>query len=698
MGQTQGFNSTEDSLMIIIDKNFVSDNRCDIGTTQTIGFHTKWSHNNSDVVNGIIYVEDEYGAFKKLTSGKIFYDSFSASGGTKTDEDWTQGIYTLGRFFQGGIMVVENGMLRTEHVENKGSCPSAYPSKILVTDFLWEVRVKPMVLSGEGPEMSLIYYDFANKKILLSAVYDSYLSRSLRLMIAPGEHGTQHSTSKSIPFTMNTNTWYTMKMMVSGNNIKCYMNDKLILEANDPNLGLHAPGILMIAGYDYDEWGYWDDVKVCKSNRIIIKNLRPGQKVELYDVTGHLKVSGILGTIDTLLELDVSDLTFPFKGYFKVYSTDGVTLLYTTPLYDDIWGGDEYYASHRRELVTDETGWAYFGESLSTVGKKTWEVVGMDHNGVTFYNQTTPSPSIIWDRVNLQFGSEKQRVDVGTEAPIDVQGVYEYDTTLFQESVKGFAPLPFQGSVTFNDTLTKTKVGKYGYKIVNISDPLYGLSAFNSNEISIIFDRVNINLKADDSRIDIGQPLSYSWTGIYEYDGTRFGGSISLNETTTKEDIERSTITVSAILDQEYGLTSFDSNVISSIWDRIKILEGGVTEDNARIGDMETVWFKAIYEFDDDEFTDQDGVLYVNNVPMSWSSHDKRWKYSTTLDEPGSIVFEVTGVDNNKYGLSIINDTLGQLSIEWERPFWETPIGIMSIGALIVVLVSAVIFFLRKRI
>jgi hypothetical protein len=40
--------------------------------------------------------------------------------------------------------------------------------------------------------------------------------------------------------------------------------------------------------------------------------------------------------------LDVSTLTFPFKGYFKIYASDGVTTLCITSLYNDIWGGDEY--------------------------------------------------------------------------------------------------------------------------------------------------------------------------------------------------------------------------------------------------------------------------------------------------------------------------------------------------------------------
>lgn len=40
---------------IIIDQAYVSDNRVDVGSVVTVGFHAKW-HNNSDVVGGRIYV------------------------------------------------------------------------------------------------------------------------------------------------------------------------------------------------------------------------------------------------------------------------------------------------------------------------------------------------------------------------------------------------------------------------------------------------------------------------------------------------------------------------------------------------------------------------------------------------------------------------------------------------------------------
>jgi len=392
---------------------------------------------------------------------------------------------------------------------------------------------------------------------------------------------------------------------------------------------------------------------------------------------------------------------------------------------------DEYGAGHRTELITDENGWVYFEEGHYEVGKKTWKVVGVDCNQVTLFNQTAPSPSIIWDRVSFQSNSEKLRLDVGTEETNIL--VYEYDKT------------PFEGSVNFNDTF-KSEVGKYGYKIVSISDSLYGLSTFTSDEVSIIFDRVNIILMPEDLRIDVGQPISYSWTGEYEYDMLEFKGTINVNDTLATEATGRYPLEVNSISDQEYGLTSFTQNEVYYIWDqviikialsdercdvgqepdvsytayyeydsqpfigdvhvskpvfsaevgdhnysveniedtqygltrfvsedalcvwdRIEVTEGGVSNRESTVKNSETVWFKAEYEYDSETFDDSKGILYLNNEPMKWSSSNHRWEKEYGSDKPQILTFEITEVKDNKYELTTYYDNVGSLSIEWKQ-------------------------------
>ena len=647
---------------IIIDDIFVSDDRCNIGSTQTIGFHAKWSNNGSNVINGILYIEhNSQGLFKRISSGKIFYDDFN-----KISDKWIVklGKWKLidGKYFV-SVGIVENGISIVRNL-SPTNCVIEVTLRFLDTS----VGFRTGIVFRYNDNNRHYAWDISNE-------YDEVAFHDYGVGTPGYGFGPPHVDTPVV-----SNRDYILKVIIIGNNFTGYLNGQKIQSWTDEH---YKSGCIGLRARRSDV--LFDEFKVYKSEYIYIKNLKSGQKVELYDHHGHIKSSGIVKEGE-VLSLNVVDLNFPFKGYFKVYSTDGKTLLYTTPIYDDIWGGDVYYAtSSRIKLVTDETGWAYFTDSLSSVGRRSWRVVGVDCNGVTAFEQTASSPSIIWDRVNLRLSVERSRVDVGSEAPIRVEGVYEYDGA------------PFQGSVVFNDSLIKNEGGRYGYRVVDISDPLYGLSVFNSNDVSVIFDRVNIKLSIDDSRIDVGESLPYSWVGEYEYDGSRFEGSITLNDTVIKDDVGRYVFTVASISDERYGLTAFSANTIDCIWDRIVIVDGGVSKEITSIGRMETVWFRALYEYDKEPFTGEDGDLYVNGEPMLWSSHDEIWKYTAVREKPGSIIFEITGVDDRKHGLTTIEDLVGPLTIEWQRPFWQEPMGIILVGGMITVVIFLIFSSLKKR-
>jgi len=69
---------------------------------------------------------------------------------------------------------------------------------------------------------------------------------------------------------------------------------------------------------------------------------------------------------------------------------------------------------------------------------------------------------VIFDRVNFTLSAVNERVDVGKEASITVSAVYAYDGSTFE------------GTYSLNDTLTKSEVGKYGFKVASMTDTLYG--------------------------------------------------------------------------------------------------------------------------------------------------------------------------------------------------------------------------------
>lgn len=273
----------------------------------------------------------------KASSGKIAYDTFSALNGTATDIPWT--IMEDSDLRINGDWIVEESKFKS--VSSSSSTAVTYPTNVNITDFVWEVKVRPMYLTQEGPEMC--FGDLPINTCSLEAVFDYYRTGNvLRVMIAPGPYGTPHSTYQTASFVMNEGVWYTMKVVVSSSNMKCYVNNVLVFDIVDLNLGKTPFRVLRHQGYYNGEWGYWDDVKIWKSNIITVTNLVQGQKVELFNASNTLLSSATVGVGENNATLDVSVLIFPFEGYFRVYATDGVTLLYTTPLDNDIWGGDQY--------------------------------------------------------------------------------------------------------------------------------------------------------------------------------------------------------------------------------------------------------------------------------------------------------------------------------------------------------------------
>lgn len=261
---------------------------------------------------------------------------------------------------------------------------------------------------------------------------------------------------------------------------------------------------------------------------------------------------------------------------------------------------------HSREIALDTRGWAFFDESLSTVGRRTWRVVGVDVGGVTLFNQTAANPSMIWDRVDVQLSSDGQRKDVADTEPF------------------------------------KTR-------------------------------------------------------GIYEYDGSQFDGQINLNYLARFNDVGQYNITAVSISDQRYNLTAFTSNTLSLIFDSIRIVDGGSSKQTANVRDTETVWFRAVYEYDGKGFTGEDDILYVNNKSMTWSPIDSRWEYGATSNEAGVAEFKVTGVDDETYGLTSIENDFGSVFVLWETPFWESTVGVITITEVIAISAFTAFVILRKR-
>jgi hypothetical protein len=69
---------------VVVDQSFVTDGRADVGSIQTVGFHAKWVKNDSNVVQGSIYVN----GIEYITNGTGWI-SFTVTSSLVGKQEWT---------------------------------------------------------------------------------------------------------------------------------------------------------------------------------------------------------------------------------------------------------------------------------------------------------------------------------------------------------------------------------------------------------------------------------------------------------------------------------------------------------------------------------------------------------------------------------------------------------------------------------
>jgi hypothetical protein len=146
-------------------------------------------------------------------------------------------------------------------------------------------------------------------------------------------------------------------------------------------------------------------------------------------------------------------------------------------------------------------------------------------------------------------------------------------------------------------------------------------------------------------------------------------------------------ITAIGINDPQYHLKAFNSDVVACVWDRIRILGGGVSSPNVNVKENGTFWVIVIYEWDNQMFKgsypssvrmgqvyidvyDGDNKKVLEGARMNWSSERDRWEYQVAFDSTGTRTFVVSGVDDYQYDLTKVNDSVGRLSITWGAGSW----------------------------
>lgn len=241
---------------------------------------------------------------------------------------------------------------------------------------------------------------------------------------------------------------------------------------------------------------------------------------------------------------------------------------------------------------------------------------------------------VVFDRVNIVLSSKDNRIDVGSEAKIKWSAKYESDGA------------PFEGEVRLNNDTTKTSVGRAVYKVSSIRDPRHGLTAFESNQIDVIFDRVIINLRATAERVNVATLAPLVWSSKYEYDNSTFTGQIQFNTPLTQDKVGRYDYSVSSISDQLHGISIFVSNRASAVFDKVKVT---LTPEKSRIavGKDAHLIVDARYLYDNSTF---DGSATLNNT--------------LTKNQVGQYGYTVSRIEGGRYKITSFESSTASIMFD----------------------------------
>ena len=395
----------------------------------------------------------------------------------------------------------------------------------------------------------------------------------------------------------------------------------IALDPSQTRVSIGSNQSIVYSGYyAYDETRYTGEVMF---NENYIYSDQIGEK-EYYVTSINDDVYGITlyqtNTINVIFDqvkihLDVVD------DRIDIGSSADISVINATYLYDGReFDGDIYFT---RNLIQND------------VGKYTYTVSSITDNQYRVSIFECNSVEVIFDKVDVTLSVEDARINIGETARIEFEGTYLYDGQMFE------------GSAEFNnDDHQYDAVGSKRYSVIKIDDPLYQLTEFSSNEIEVIWDRVNIELDADSDRINVGETVSIAWHGTYEYDGITFSqdNEVILNsDQFMRRSVGDLSFIVREINDGFYDITEFKSESCTVIWDRINV-RIDFPKKRIEAGTEAEPSIFAEYEYNDAPFR---GRVNLDN--------------SLEHDEVGPQVYTVSSIEDPLYDLEVFTSNDAQI-------------------------------------
>ncbi len=426
---------------ILIDQSYVSDNRCDVGSIQTVGFHAKWAHDNSNVAGACIYVNET-----KYVTDQTGWIRFNVADNTVGKRLWTVTGVSLNGITAFKQIINASFIIWKQAVDN----PSIIWDRIYFTLNAADDRI------NVGSNASISWsgtYEYDGAPFIGSISFnDTTLKDSIGKYgytvqsISDSRYGLTDFTSNSVP------------VIFDRVNVALSIGDSRI------DVGTNAT-ITWNGAYEYDGAPFGGSITLNNTQTQYDTVGRRCYTVDaiddpLYGITVFTSnsVNCIWDRVDITLSADDDRINVGSRGSYSlvaVYAYDG-----------------ERMCSCNLSVTLNDTltkvDVGKYGYTISSISERQY--------GLTRF--TSNSFSIIFDRVIITLSVEDSRIGVGATASIVRSATYEYDGSAFV------------GTIILNDTqLTKNEAGKYGYTVASISGGTQGITAFESNSVYVTFEK-----------------------------------------------------------------------------------------------------------------------------------------------------------------------------------------------------------------
>ncbi|MHA2380247.1 MAG: hypothetical protein ACXADS_13320 [Candidatus Thorarchaeota archaeon] len=326
--------------------------------------------------------------------------------------------------------------------------------------------------------------------------------------------------------------------------------------------------------------------------------------------------------------------------------------------------------------------------------------------GITVVNLDGNDIDQIWDRIKiLTTTTEDGRIDYGTAADIRVTAELEYDshalgasdTLYMNDTSMSWVSTYFQLQPSFS------QVGLWTFFVnsSNANEADYGITAvfLDSNEVDEIWDRLTIDIQADDETPLNGVQANFTLTVTYEYDSqtcTTYTIQIDRNATNwftftnsnkslfndTNSDkvyLFNATGTGDGVSETTYGLTAFVTNTETVTWSAAanEVPVNDTAPVLANPDDTDNMYAKYRFYLITSNVSDQDGytdILYVELSLWDNGRGTELWRVRYTVSgsswsvELGSAYITLTYSSVVESGNDI--DITWSIKIDWDHNDW----------------------------